>query len=118
MSETNSERKRKRIVEYRIAGFNNAPEAIKFGNTVEHQLECKAKFRQQVGSPNTCLAITESWQEATTLKMTFMEIDHNDAHHIIEKVKRLTEIHSKINSPIEIEQQLIREKPQPQSIGT
>ena len=122
--ESMTARKRKRIVECVISGFDSGYDAIKFGNTVDELVEevaGKQKFRQQIGSKETKLAITETWVGDTVLKMTFLELADNDLANAvgrqIEKTISLYKgIHPKCN--LMVDEQIIMEKPQPQFIGS
>lgn len=117
--ETVSERRRKRVVEHVIAGFNSANQAIVFGNTVEELVNQQAgaqKFRQWIAKPGSDIAITEDWHGPTTLKTTFLELDQDIALLICEQMKRAASIHSDVHGKINIEQEIVREKPQPQFV--
>lgn len=115
--ESNADRKRKHITEHVISGFNNANEAIIFGNTIEHIIVNKlknSKFRQSIGSIETKLAITEDYQGPTVLKVNFLEIDREAISFIQNKIAELVGLS---NRDLLIEQTSAREKPQPQIIN-
>lgn len=117
------DRRRKRIVEHRITGFSSAQEAITFGNTVESLVEGKlgkVKFRQGIGAPdNPAIAITEAWTGPTALKTTFLEFTSDEAAQFIcAQMQRALKEHNRAHSAsARIANELIRDKPQPQTIG-
>lgn len=116
-------RRRKRIVEHRITGFESAQQAIIFGNTVESLVQerlGKVKFRQGIGSPdNPSIAITEGWVGPTALKTTFLEFTGDEAAQFIcAQMQRALKEHNEAHSAsARIANELIRDKPQPQTIG-
>ena len=115
-------RREKRIIEYIISGFTNAKEAIVFGNTVHSMVLDKIgvfKYEQLIAAPNTAIAITEDWVSNTILKSVFLEVkSQNDAMYIKQEVCRAVKNHSEIYAKaIKIEQEIVREKPQAQSIS-
>lgn len=119
--ESASARKNKRIVEYVIGGFQTAKDAITFGNTTESVIQSRMlkffpKFKQSIGSPDTKLAITEDWEEATVLKLTFLEIpNQNSAISICDAVRTIVATHEKVHkTSLAVLKEEIREKPQPQ----
>ncbi|MBL4709753.1 MAG: hypothetical protein JKY48_15070 [Flavobacteriales bacterium] len=120
--ETQTERLRKRIVEHIISGFKTAEQAIIFGNTVHKLVEDRAgntKFNQYIGAPNTSMAITELWQDDTYLKTTFLELQGQATAMFIckkmrEAIKNYKAVHGIV---LEIKDESIKEKPQPQFIG-
>lgn len=125
MFESTFDRRRKRIVEHIISGFATAAEAVRFGNTMEALVNDGigyTKFRLQIGSPDTKLAITKDWKGATVLKTIFLNIeDQNKAQAILEAIKTLLHNYNKLGdfdrSTIKIESAFIRGKPQPQTVG-
>lgn len=122
MVESAYERLRKRIVEATVSGFTSARDAITFGNTVEKLVADKAgiqKYRQQIGAPDTILAITPEWEGATVLKMTFLELRGTElAQHILKIIRKTATVHNEVHrGRVRIDREIIREKPQPQTIG-
>lgn len=122
MIESAADRRRKRVVEHTISGFDDANEAIIFGNTVEKIVKDnigKQKFCQFIGAPDTLMAITPEWTGPTVLKTTFLELKGNDtAQYICEKMKLAVKVHNESNrKSAKILKEIIREKPQPQFIG-
>jgi hypothetical protein len=120
--ETSEARQYKRITDHVISGFNCAHDAIIFGNTAEKIIKEKigqVKFKLSIGTQKTVLAITSEFNGETVLKMVFLEIkSQNDAQFIVDKVKKLTQLNIETyHTKLLIEQQLIRGKPQPQTIG-
>lgn len=121
--ETDAERRRKRIVEHILGRFRTAKEAIVFGNTlnsvVREKTKLNIKFDQQIGSPDTSLAITEDYDGETLLKTFFLEIpDQNTAVFICEEMKGVLSAHNQVNgASVEIMNEVVREKPQPQRLG-
>ena len=121
--ETASERKRKRIVEHAISGFRNAKEAITFGNTVNSVIQGRVKefikFKQQIGSPDTTLAITESYTGETILKTIFLDVpDQNTAVFICDTLKVVADKHKDVHdNALHVMDEIVREKPQPQVMG-
>lgn len=120
--ETVSERRRKRIVEHIVGPFDNAYEAIRFGNTVEslvNQRFGEVKFRQQIGSPDTRLAITEDYIGPTMLKTMFLELADQDMALYVSKTMEVARQNHNEHNNGRVEQidEVIREKPQPQFIG-
>lgn len=106
-------RLRKRIVEVILSGFENAYNAVQFGNTAKEILErtIDFKFDQQIAAPNTKLAITVGWDGPTVLKLIFMEIDQDKALFVRDTIRKMaTDLSRKI------EQEVIREKPQHQTL--
>jgi hypothetical protein len=122
--ETLDTRRRKRIVEFIIAGFNNASEAIRFGNTVEQLVNEKVydkfdlKMQQQIATPNSKIAITRQWLGPTTLKLIFLDVPHQTAAwFIVEQTRKTVSTHNEVHeASAEITHELVREKPQPQSL--
>ena len=119
--ESNAERKRKLIVEHIIKGFDTADEAIVFGNTLESLVneKVKTKYRQQIGSENTKLAITPMYNGKTVLKTCFLEV-MGTAHSnfICDKINSAINAHKDVHhKDLEVLLQIVREKPQPQIIG-
>lgn len=116
------DRRRKRIVEHVIDGFNDAQEAIRFGNTMEkvvEELPITFKFRQGIGSRETNLHITEGWTGKTALKTSFLEILGDEAAKAVaNKVQLVVDTHNTVHhANVKILSEVIREKPQPQFIG-
>ena len=121
-SELSEIRRKKRIVEYIISGFKTANKAIIFGNTIESMVTeatGKQKYQQQIAAENTKLAITKDWKDTTTLKAIFLDL--NSQHisvFVTEAVRRAVRSHNELYSnKIEIEQEIVRIKPQPQFIA-
>lgn len=118
--ETATERKRKRIVEYEISGFPIAQKAVIFGNTVEALVKRDikpVKFRQYIKG-ETNLAITENYPGETTLKLTFLELEQDTAHAIMDKVKNTVRLHEETHGDnLTIDEEILRGKPLPQSIN-
>lgn len=121
--ETAVERKRKRIVEHVLGPFDNAFEAIRFGNTVESlvngALKARPKFRQSIGATDTALAITGSYTGETMLKTAFLEVQENeDARFICAQLRASLEIHNlEYAGRVQVTDETIRDKPLPQKIG-
>lgn len=118
-TESASARKKKRIVEHIIGGFQSAKEAMIFGSTVESIVKESidtVKFKQEIGSPDTKLAITKDWMGETVLRTSFLEVkDHNSATFISDMIKKTVSAHEKINkNALNIINAVVREKPQPQ----
>lgn len=117
-------RKHKRIVEHWISGFDNAKEAIAFGKTVNILVDAQAdgiKFNQFIGTEETILAITDDWTGSTVLKTSFLDIlDQNTAQFICKTIKDVIGLHENIHkdSVLKVMKEIIRDKPQPQFIGT
>jgi len=119
-AEAASTRRNKRVVRYTIRGFKTAKDAIIFGNTVNAVVQGKVsdfiKFKLQIGSPNTKLAITEDWKDETVLRLAFLEVkDQNTAMFIVDRVKSSMDNHEKVHGvALETIDATVREKPQPQ----
>lgn len=122
--ETLDTRLRKRIVEFVISGFTDAKQAVRFGNTLElgvgekiHSDELKLQLL--VASPGTTIAITKEWLGPTVLKLNFLDVpDQNTAWFIVEKTRSLIRTHNEVRQgAIKIENEVVREKPQPQSLS-
>ena len=120
MLESASVRKDKRIVEHIIGGFKSAKEAITFGNTVENLINEHigvSKFRQAIAAPDSSIAITEEWQDATVLKTMFLELDQNKANFVCESIKKIVASHEEVHRTLLlIQNEVVREKPQPQTL--
>lgn len=123
-TESASIRKDKRIVEHVITGFPTAKEALTFGNTVNEAVKLEIpkfiKFKQFIGSPDTKLAITKDWSERTVLKTSFLEIpDQNTSVFICDIIKKILSSYKEVHptSALNIVNEIVREKPQPQFIG-
>ena len=121
-TETASIRKRKCIVEHIISGFNSARQAIDFADMIESVVAVRTgrqKFRQFIGSPDTKLAITPHWDGQTVLKTIFLELDgQNLANAIGEVVKKsITNFNMIHEANLQIDRYIVREKPQPQTLG-
>ena len=118
-SEPAEARRNKRIVEYIISGFKRADDAVTFGNTLEVMIaEATGKqlFQLSLASPDTMLAITKDWTEDTVLKASWRELDSQHiSSHITDIVHRAVSNRNKLYpDKIKIEQEIVREKPQPQ----
>lgn len=115
MSETLDTRRRKRIVEHIISGFNSGQEAADFGRAVNKMVTKrigKHKFQTSIAAPNTKIAITERWRGPTILKTIYLDIpDQNTAMFITEGMRRTIR-----ENNLKLEQEIVREKPQPQFI--
>jgi len=115
MSETLETRRRKRIVEHIISGFNSGQEAADFGRAVNKMVTKrigKHKFQTSIAAPNTKIAITERWRGPTILKTIYLDIpDQNTAMFITEGMRRTIR-----ENNLKLEQEIVREKPQPQFI--
>lgn len=120
MTESAYQRRRKVIVEHIIAGFDNAHEAVVFGNTIEYSVTEKTgqlKFRSYLGSPDSIIAITGEYLGKTTLKTEFLDVG-DQAPFINERIKSLVDAHNTHNrADVKIQKQITRGKPQPQSIS-
>ena len=122
-SESMTARKRKRIIEIVVSGFSSATDAIRFGNTVDKLVEemaGKQKFRQEIGTPESMLAITEKWTGDTVLRMRFLELRNNNlAVAVCDQAMKTVVLHKRDHPKdnIRVEKQLVLEKPQPQFIG-
>ena len=120
MVESATIRKRKRVVDHTLTGFKSANEAIIFGNTVEMIINDKIgsqKFRQQIGSPDTKLAITNEYNGETVLKTKFLEIkNQNTAKAICEQLKEAVKAHNEVHHASVKAEEIIRGKPQPQYV--
>lgn len=117
-SESVDTRKRKRIVEHIISGFNSAKDAKTFGSLVYGAINEKAKkgvlYNQWVAAPDSVIAITEDWTGPTILKTNYRDIpDQNTAWHITETMRRFLREYNKLK----LESEIVREKPQPQFIS-
>ncbi len=115
-------RRKKRIVEYLISGFQSAKEAIIFGNTIESMVAekiGKQKYQQSIASPNTQLAITKDWNDETVLKSVFLELkSQHISMFVTETVRRAIKNHNEIYKVnIKLEQEIVREKPQCQFVS-
>ena len=121
MTETSTERHRKRIVEHRVEGFTNAQSAIIFGNTIERIIKDKIgaqKFRQYIGSPDTKLAITPEWKQDTVLKTTFLELnDDAMAEFICHQFNKTLQTHNEVHKASLKATNVVRGKPQPQYVS-
>lgn len=120
--ESASERKRKRIVEHVLGPFDNAWEAIRFGNTVESLVDerlKKTKFRQSIGAVDTSLAITKDYMGDTMLKTVFLEIQETEgAKYICDQLRYTVKIHNESYAGrVVVTSETILDKPQPQFIG-
>jgi len=120
--ETANTRKRKRIIEHTLGPFDNAFEAIRFGNTIESLVNEKlgtTKFRQSIGALNTPLAITKDYIGDTMLKTVFLEVQGNDAARFVcEQLRYTAQVHNDCYSGrVMVHDELIRAKPLPQTIG-
>ncbi len=121
-TESTEARRYKRIVEHIIGGFNTANEAVTFANTVEQLVSEKVgavKFRQSIGAPNTPLAITREWTGPTVLKTIFLELKDQDvAAYVCDIIKKTVASHEEVHKTLlQIHNEVVREKPQPQTIG-
>ena len=120
-TESATERHRKRIVEHTVDGFSNAQSAIIFGNTIEQIIKDKIgaqKFNQQIGAPDTKLAITPEWKQETVLRATFLELaDDAMAEFICHQFEKTLKIHNEVHRASLKTTKLVRGKPQPQFIG-
>lgn len=116
MSETLDTRRRKRIVEHVVSGFNSGQHAADFGRAVNKMVTKKVgkqKFQTSIAAPNTKMAITERWVGPTILKTIFLDLkDQQVAIFITEGMRRTIR-----ENNLKLEQEIVREKPQPQSIS-
>ncbi len=116
MPETLDTRRRKRIVEHIISGFNSGQQAADFGRAVHKMVTKrigKQKFHTSIAAPNTKIAITEKWNGPTILKTIYVDIpDQNTAMFITEGMRRTIR-----ENNLNLEQEVVREKPQPQFIS-
>lgn len=120
--EATTDRRRKRIVEHTISGFNSGENAIIFGNTMEQVVADKLgnqKFRQYIARPKSILAITPEWVGPTILKTTFLELkDDAMAQFICAQAKETLKIYNDVHkAKLKITKEVVRGKPQPQYIG-
>lgn len=121
--ESASARKKKRIVQQEIGGFRTAKEAIVFGNTVNSVMQDKVKsgfkYKQYIAAPKSKIAITEDYDGETILRMSVLEIaDQNTAMFVVETIKAAISMHTEVHKCVlNIINEVIREKPQPQRIG-
>lgn len=113
--ETVSERRRKRIIEYVISGFPIAFDAVNFAEAVNLMVKKSIKdfkYHTEIAGQNTELAITKEWKNPTILKIVFLEIDQDKMmfiqHGMRETIKK---------NGYKMEQEILREKPQPQTIN-
>jgi len=116
------DRRRKRIVEHVIDGFESAEDAIKFGNTLHQVVEDnvgKVKYRQYIGTDEADIAITEFWRGSTVLKTTFLELDQEKANAVCKYAGEMINFRNGITGvkDARVIKEIIREKPQPQRIG-
>ena len=120
MTESATERHRKRIVEHTVDGFSNAQSAIIFGNTIEQIIKDKIgeqKFRQFIAAPDTSLAITPDWVGDTVLKTTFLELaDDAMAEFICHQVEKTLKTYNEVHKSSLKAAKTVRGKPQPQFI--
>ena len=120
--ETASERKRKRIIEHVLGPFDNAFEAIRFGNTVQSLVNGrlnKIKFRQSIGATDTFLAINQDYIGDTMLKTVFMEVQETEAAKFIcDQLRVAVGFHNEENAGrVVVTDEVMRDKPIPQFIG-
>ena len=117
------DRRRKRIVEHVIMYFPSAQVAVIFGNTlssiVNKEFDSPVKYAANIGAGDTVLSITEDYDGPTALMPIFLEVSGDaQAQHICKVVRRVVESHNKVHGDnIKVASEVIREKPQPQSIG-
>lgn len=115
-SETLDSRRRKRIIEHIISGFNNARDAKTFGSMVYRRIERevgKQRYNQSIAAPDTVVAITEDWTGPTILKTTYLDLkDQHVAMFVVEGMRSALREHNKLK----LEKEIVREKPQPQFI--
>ena len=116
-SETLDTRRRKRVIEFLISGFYSANYAIAFGKTVMRSIKSRIlskelKIQASIAAPDSIIAVTDKWIGPTVLKLTFLDIeDQNAAVFISDTVKRLAKSHNVV-----VERHETKEKPQPQTI--
>lgn len=115
-SESLDTRRRKRIVEHVISGFNSAQQAMDFARAINKMVTKrigKQRFHTSIAAPNTKIAITERWTGPTILKTSFVELkDQHVAIFITEGMRRTIKENNLI-----LENEIVREKPQPQFIS-
>lgn len=108
-------RRRKRIVEHIISGFNSGEEAMNFAKAVDEMIT--RRIGQQNGqfflaAPNTTLAITDKWVGPTILKSNYLDLaDQHVAIFVTEGMRRTIR-----ENGYTMEKEVVREKPQPQRI--
>lgn len=116
MSETLDTRRRKRIVEHIISGFNSGQQAADFGRAINKMVTKrvgKQKFHASISAPNTKIAITEKWHGPTILRTIFLDLkDQQVAIFITEGMRRTIR-----ENNLKLEQEIVREKPQEQFIN-
>ena len=121
ITESATERHRKRIVEHRVEGFSDAQSAIVFGNTIEQIIKDKIgkqKFSQCIGTHDTSLAITPAWIGDTVLKTTFLELaDDAMAEFICNQFNKTVKIHNDAHKASIRATKVVRDKPQPQYLN-
>ena len=120
--ETDTERRRKRIVEHWVEGFSSAESAVIFGNTIERIIKDKIgaqKFRKYISTPETPLTITSRWVGDTNLKTVFLALaDDAMAEFICNEFANMLKIHNDVHkASIKITRKVVRGKPQPQYLG-
>jgi hypothetical protein len=113
--ETVSERRRKRIVEHIISGFDSAFDATQFAKAVDFMVTDKVgkqRFQFFIAAPDLKLAITDKWKGPTVLKTHFLDLkDQHISIFITEGMRKTIRKNNLI-----LEKEVVREKPQPQRI--
>lgn len=117
MNETLDTRRRKRIVEHVISGFNSAQQAADFGRAIKKMVDKQNigyyKYQTSIAAPETKIAITERWRGPTVLKTIFLDLkDQHVAIFITEGMRRTIR-----ENNLKLEKETVSEKPQPQFIS-
>ena len=116
--ETLDTRKRKRIVEATVSGFPSASHAKAFGQMIKRGVEARIlnkelSVRASIAAPDTIIAVTDKWVGPTVLKLTVVDIPHqNTAIFIRDYIRQSSQ-----GNKLKIDHESIREKPQPQTIA-